>query len=78
MADVNYVTASKLKETRYTAQMVMQFRGRHKLAQEDLAELLGLSKSAIIMWETRQRGVSEPLARLFEMFDRNPELMRTF
>lgn len=57
---------------------VMAFRRKFKMSQEDLAELLGLTVDAIKKWETNQRGLSEPLWRLLQMFDNKPELMKEF
>ncbi len=65
-------------ESNMTAKEVIDFRLRHRLSKDDLAEILGLSVSAITMWETKQRGVSVPLRRLFDLFDRKPELMNEF
>lgn len=57
---------------------VMAFRRRHKLSQEDLAEILGITVGGVKKWEDDKRGLSEPLWRLFQMFDKYPQLMREF
>ena len=62
----------------YRGSFVIKFRQRHGLTREALAEILGLTEAAIVMWETDKRGLSEPIYRLLQMFDNKPELMKEF
>lgn len=57
---------------------VQAFRKRHKLSQDELADLLGITVDGVKKWELNLRGLSEPLWRLLQLFDKRPELMREF
>ncbi len=62
----------------FRGDFVMKFRKQHKMTQEQFAEFLGVTKAAVVLWEQNRRGLSDPLYRLLQLFNRKPELMREF
>jgi len=65
-------------QTEYNADSVNKFIKDNGLNVNDLSELMGVSTQAVKYWVTGQRGVPETTARLFLLFERQPELMDDF
>lgn len=51
-------------------------RGRLKLSQQALANLLGVTSQAVYYWESGGRVIGEPSARLLKLYLDKPELIR--
>lgn len=54
------------------------FMTKHALNDKDLAEILGVTRMAVINWLGEKRAISLNIARIVRLFDRKPELMREF
>lgn len=50
----------------------------HQLDDRKLAQLLGVTRMAVIQWLGGKRAISLTVTRLLNMFNRKPELMREF
>ncbi len=59
-------------------EFVAQFLKRHNIVEKDLAQILGVSKEAVVLWIQGERTIPETTARLLVLFTREPELMIEF
>ncbi len=59
-------------------QQLATFLAKHKLTDTTLAELLGLTPSAVNHWMVGRRTIAKPYGRLLRMFDKYPQLMKEF
>lgn len=57
---------------------ITHFKKKNNLTDKDLAQILGVSKEAIHLWESEERAINETTARLLVLFTREPELMIEF
>lgn len=57
---------------------LQSFMAKHGLSAEQLADLIGLTKSAVDHWLNGIRSIAKPYGRLMRLFDKHPELMRDF
>ena len=57
---------------------LIAFRKKHNLSQKELAEILGVTFQAIILWETDQRSISLMVTRIISMFIKFPQLLKEF
>lgn len=57
---------------------ITYFKKQNNLLDKDLAQILGVSKEAVHLWETEERAIPETTARLLVLFTREPELMTEF
>lgn len=65
-------------DVNYNASDVRAWLEKHKYSHADLAELLGLTRQAVIYWTNGTRRVPEPIGRLLHYFDQHPEAIRHF
>ena len=61
-----------------TGKEVTTFRKESGLTQEEMAELIGITRQAVILWETDQRLIPEPMVRLMKLFLKHPHLTEEF
>lgn len=61
-----------------TADQLERFLQRHDLSNLAFAELIGVTLMAVHHWLKGERAVSLTVARLCNLFDWNPELMKEF
>lgn len=61
-----------------TAEELKDFLKRHDLDAGDLSDLIGLTRMAVEHWLVGRRTIAKSYGRLIRLFDRHPELMRTF
>ncbi len=61
-----------------TPSELREFMAKYELNPGNLAELLGVTRMAVINWLGCKRAISLNTARLIRLFDRRPELMREF
>lgn len=59
-------------------QNLREFMINHHLSDKALADLLGVTRMAVIQWLGGKRTVSLTVTRLLNMFDKHPELMKEF
>lgn len=57
---------------------IKSFRKLYNLTQEDLAELLSVSLTAVISWESGRNKPRAIYLRLIGLFKKRPELMNEF
>lgn len=57
---------------------VVAFRVQHQMSEKDFADFLGVTWQAVRLWETGQRSISEPVARIIKLFKKHPQLMKEF
>ena len=57
-----------------TGKEVIDFRKQFGLTIEDMAELIGITRQAVILWESDQRMIPEPMVRLMKLFLKHPHL----
>lgn len=66
------------KQITMDGEYVAQFLKRHNIVEKDLAQILGVSKEAVMLWIQGERAIPETTARLLVLFTREPELMIEF
>lgn len=67
-----------MTQSSYSKDRVNKFMTTNKLTVNELAEIMGVSRQAVLYWVSGQRGVPETTARVFSLFERQPELMDDF
>lgn len=65
--------ASMKKRLGFSANRLVALRERHELSQEQLAEMIGVTRGAIGHWETGRRTIPTPIAMLLIEIEGNPE-----
>lgn len=60
------------------AKELSDFMTKYKMDDAQLAELIGLTKSAVNHWIIGRRSIAKPYGRLIRLFDRHPSLMAEF
>ncbi|SHJ44888.1 helix-turn-helix domain-containing protein [Aquimarina spongiae] len=53
---------------------IKEFREKHGLTQQNLAEIVGVSKRAVQSWEQGNRNVSQSVIKILNDFDNQPDL----
>lgn len=66
------------KQITMSGDYITHFKKKNNLTDKDLAQILGVSKEAIHLWESEERAINETTARLLVLFTREPELMIEF
>lgn len=59
-------------------QRLRVFMFNHNLSDKDLANLLGVTRMAVIQWLGGKRAISLMVTRLINLFDKHPLLMKEF
>lgn len=59
-------------------QRLREFMLTHHLDDKKLADLLGVTRMAVINWLGGKRTISLTVTRILNLFDRKPDLMREF
>jgi len=60
-------------QARFSSTRLLALRERLQVSQEQLADVIGVSRGAIGHWETGIRPISGPVARLLAEVEANPE-----
>lgn len=61
-----------------TPQNLRKFMLAHNLNDKTLADLLGVTRMAVIQWLGGKRTISLTVTRLINLFDKQPQLMKEF
>ena len=61
-----------------TGKEVTELRKKFNLTQDGLADLIGITRQAVILWESDQRIIPEPMVRLLHLFLKYPQLTQEF
>lgn len=69
---------SKNDKPTMSAKDIIDYRKKLKFTQEDLGQLLGVSRQAVNFWEIGERRVPETTVRLIKLFEKFPQLKREF
>jgi DNA-binding transcriptional regulator YiaG len=72
------LTKSNNKNTKVTKDFISDFKKVYGFNDVTLAQLLGVTRTTISLWEQGLRDVPETTARLLLLFCRQPELMDEF
>lgn len=65
-------------DVNYSSNNLREFMRTHGKSVSQIATLLGVTNQAVIYWTQGKRTIPEPLGRLFNLFDQNPDLMDKF
>lgn len=60
------------------AEELADFMNHHGISVRELAEILGVSESAVKSWRCGFREMDLTKSRLIRLFDKRPELLREF
>ena len=71
-------SAKNNKNTKLKPSFITSFKKEYELNEVQLAEVLGVTRTTISMWEQGLRDIPETTARLLLLFCRHPELMDEF
>jgi transcriptional regulator with XRE-family HTH domain len=55
-----------------------QWMKTHDMSVEELAEMLGLTRQAVLYWVQGKRTIPEPIGRLLVFLGQRPEMFREF
>lgn len=61
-----------------TSEQLKNFLRKHKLSNDQFAELLGITKPAVDHWLTGRRSVPMTTVKLLKYFDAHPDAMEEF
>lgn len=61
-----------------TAMELKIFMKKYSLNAIELSDLIGVTRMAVEHWLVGRRTIAKSYGRLIRLFDRHPELMRTF
>lgn len=65
-------------DEKMTKDQLEAFLEKYGISNREFSAILGVSESAVKTWLDGTRDISIPLSKLFNLFDRRPELMKEF
>lgn len=71
-------TRDSSNDVDFTSQDLSEWLKRHNYSANELAEMLGITRQAVVYWLSATRRIPEPIGRLLYYFDRFPEAKRNF